>query len=86
MVGLLRDSTEAEGDSLMDDCATQETMRFQTRSALALEAAFDGGRLTSDGGLLWLAEMDSDLGFPDTIGDGLWSVEDKEARSCKLSR
>ena len=32
-------------------------------AALALEAAFDGGRLTSDGGLLWLSKMDSTLGF-----------------------
>jgi hypothetical protein len=28
----------------------------------ALEAAFDGGRLTSDGGLTWLAEMNKELG------------------------
>jgi len=27
------------------------------------EAAFDGGRITSDGGLLWLAEADSELGL-----------------------
>jgi hypothetical protein len=32
-------------------------MRFETRTALALEAAFDGGRITSDGGLVWLSEM-----------------------------
>jgi hypothetical protein len=41
----------------MDDCATLKT-RFETQTALALEAAFDGGRITSDAGLLWLAEMD----------------------------
>jgi hypothetical protein len=40
----------------VNDCATQK-MRFETQTALALEAAFDGGRITSDGGLLW-------LGFP----------------------
>lgn len=28
---------------------------FATTTALALEARFDGGRLTSDGGLPWLA-------------------------------
>ena len=39
----------------MRDCATNR-MRFETQTALALEAAFDGGRITSDGGLLWLAE------------------------------
>jgi Transposase DDE domain group 1 len=42
------------------DCATQK-MRFET-TPLALEAAFDGGRLTSDGGLIWLAEADEELG------------------------
>jgi hypothetical protein len=30
----------------VNDCATQK-MRFETRTALTLEAAFDGGRLTS---------------------------------------
>ncbi len=46
----------------MSDCATQK-MRFETEAALALEAAFDGGRVTSDGGLLWLARMDSEMGL-----------------------
>jgi hypothetical protein len=41
------------------DCATQK-MRFET-TPLVLEAAFDGGRLTSDGGLCWLAETDEEL-------------------------
>jgi hypothetical protein len=40
----------------MTDCATSK-MRFGTQTALALEAAFDGGRITSDGGLVWLAEF-----------------------------
>lgn len=44
----------------MDDCATPKTW-FET-TPLALEAAFDGGRLTSDGGLIWLAEADEELG------------------------
>lgn len=39
------------------------SMRFETPAPLALEAAFDGGRLTSDGGLLWLAEVDRELGI-----------------------
>jgi Transposase DDE domain group 1 len=38
-------------------------MRFETPATLALEAAFDGGRLTSDGGLIWLAETDEELGL-----------------------
>jgi hypothetical protein len=40
---------------------------------LPLDAAFDGGRLTSDGGLPWLAEVDAALGlsvaFADSIPD-----------------
>lgn len=35
---------------------------FQTLAPLALEAAFDGGRLTSDGGLPWLAHADAEIG------------------------
>jgi hypothetical protein len=36
---------------------------FATATALALEAAFDGGRLTSDGGLPWLAEAEAAIGI-----------------------
>ncbi len=36
---------------------------FATPTPLPLEAAFDGGRLTSDGGLPWLAEADAALGL-----------------------
>jgi Transposase DDE domain group 1 len=36
---------------------------FATATALALEAAFDGGRLTSDGGLPWLAEAEAATGI-----------------------
>jgi hypothetical protein len=35
---------------------------FATPTPLPLEASFDGGRLTSDGGLPWLAEADAALG------------------------
>jgi hypothetical protein len=35
---------------------------FATSTALALEACFDGGRLTSDGGLPWLAEAEGAVG------------------------
>ncbi len=52
----------------MTDCATQK-MRFETETALALEAAFDGGRITSDGGLLWLAKADSELGLCKAISE-----------------
>jgi hypothetical protein len=50
----------------MKDCATSG-MHFETQAALALEAAFDGGRITSDGGLLWLAEADGELGLCEAI-------------------
>jgi Transposase DDE domain group 1 len=52
----------------MSDCATQK-MRFETPTPLALEAAFDGGRITSDGGLLWLARVDSELGLCQAISE-----------------
>ena len=52
----------------MTDCATTG-MRFETQTALALEAAFDGGRITSDGGLVWLAEADSELGLCEAISE-----------------
>ena len=44
----------------MEDSAIPP-LRFET-APLKLEAAFDGGRITSDGGLLWLAEADGQLG------------------------
>ena len=44
-------------------------MRFETPTALALEAAFDGGRLTSDGGICWLAKADTEMGLCKTIAD-----------------
>src|ERR687886_783244 len=37
--------------------------RFGTSVGLPLEAAFDAGRLTSDGGLPWLAAADQALGL-----------------------
>jgi hypothetical protein len=41
------------------------TARFTFATAVArpLEVSFDGGRLTSDGGLPWLAEAEADLGI-----------------------
>lgn len=52
----------------MSDCATTG-MRFETQTLLALEAAFDGGRLTSDGGLVWLARADSELGLCERMAE-----------------
>lgn len=45
----------------MVDSATA-TYQFATLAPLVLEAAFDGGRLTSDGGLAWLADADAATG------------------------
>ena len=45
----------------MPESAT-ERLRFAGPAALPLEASFDGGRLTSDGGLVWLSEADAALG------------------------
>jgi hypothetical protein len=44
-------------------------IRFETPTPLALEAAFDGGRLTSDGGSSWLARMDSEMGLCRAISE-----------------
>jgi hypothetical protein len=37
--------------------------RFSATASLPLEASFDGGRLTSDGGLPWLAQAETALGL-----------------------
>lgn len=49
----------------MEHCATH-LLRFET-APLELEAAFDGGRITSDDGLLWLAQIDGELGLCEAI-------------------
>src|ERR671930_2790383 len=46
----------------MPNCTT-EPLRFETPLGVPLEAAFDAGRLTSDGGLPWLAQADRALGL-----------------------
>lgn len=43
------------------------SFRFDTTAALALEAAFDGGSITADGGLPWLARVDSELGLCESL-------------------
>jgi hypothetical protein len=45
--------------------STKQVVRFETMVGVPLEAAFDAGRLTSDGGLPWLAEADGALGLCD---------------------
>jgi hypothetical protein len=44
---------------------------FATRAEVPLEAAFDGGVLTSDGGLPWLVEADRQLGICAAFAAGL---------------
>jgi hypothetical protein len=43
--------------------STAAAIAFRAPSGPALTATFDGGRLTSDGGLPWLAEADAALGL-----------------------
>jgi hypothetical protein len=71
----------------MDDCATQ-TMRFETETTLALEASFDGGRITSDSGLVWLSEMDSELGLCAAISECVpeWRKRKSRHRLASLVR
>jgi hypothetical protein len=52
----------------VSDCATTK-LRFGTQTALALEAAFDGGRITSNGGLVWLAELEKEVGLCEKIAE-----------------
>jgi hypothetical protein len=47
--------------------STKGAVRFETTVGLPLEAAFDAGRLTSDGGLPWLAEADGALGLCEAL-------------------
>jgi hypothetical protein len=44
---------------------------FASATGLALEAVFDGGRLTSDGGLPWLAAADQALELCATLATAL---------------
>jgi hypothetical protein len=63
----------------MTDCATQ-LMRFETHSSLAVEAAFDGGRITSDGGVVWLAKMDCELGLCQRISEHVPEWRNRKGR------
>ena len=68
----------------MSDCATQK-IRFETPTPLALEAAFDGGRLTSDGGLTWLAEVDKELGVCQAMAKHIPEWRSRRGRHSMLS-
>jgi Transposase DDE domain group 1 len=47
--------------------STSATLRFESAVGLPVEATFDAGRLTSDGGLPWLAEADGALGLCEAL-------------------
>lgn len=68
----------------MADCATSK-MRFETPAELALEAAFDGGRLTSDGGLTWLAKTDTQLGMCEAIAEQMPEWRKRKGRHSLLT-
>lgn len=68
----------------MGDCATNR-MRFETESALTLEAAFDGGKLTSDGGVLWLQRVDAELGLCEAISECVAEWRTRKGRHSLLS-
>ena len=69
----------------MRDCATTPT-RSDTPAGLALEAAFDGGRLTSDGGLAWLAKADEKLGLCEALAEHVPEWRRGKARHPRWSR
>jgi hypothetical protein len=71
----------------MSDCATP-TVRFESPTPLALQAAFDGGRITSDGGLLWLYRVDSEMGLCDAISECVpeWRKSRGRYPLCSLVR
>jgi hypothetical protein len=61
-------------------------MRFEfSNSALALEAAFDGGRITSDGGLVWLAKIDEQLGLCEAISEHVPEWRNRKGRHSLVS-
>jgi len=60
-------------------------MRFETQAALTLEAAFDGGRITSDGGLLWLAEVDCKMGLCEAVSECVPEWRTRKGRHSLLS-
>jgi hypothetical protein len=61
MVELLKPDRIAEAILMAYDATP--SYQFTTRAGMALEATFDGGLLTSDGGLPWLVEADRHLGI-----------------------
>jgi hypothetical protein len=63
MVEVLFETPAIATETAMPPQSATPTYTFATCTALALEATFDGGRLTSDGGLPWLAAAEEELGI-----------------------
>jgi hypothetical protein len=68
----------------MQDCGTSK-LRFETPTSLVLEAAFDGGRITSDGGLSWLAKVDSEMGLSQVISECVPEWRTRKGRHTMLA-
>jgi hypothetical protein len=68
----------------MSDCATNG-MCFESEATLTLETAFDGGRITSDGGLLWLSKMDKELGLCEAISELVPEWRKRQGRHSLVS-
>jgi Transposase DDE domain group 1 len=51
--------------------STRPAIRFESLAGLPLAAAFDAGRLTSDGGLPWVGEADRALGLCDALASSI---------------
>jgi len=60
-------------------------MYFESEATLTLETAFDGGRITSDGGLLWLSKMDSQLGLCEAISELVPEWRKRQGRHSLVS-
>ncbi len=61
MVELFDDSPNPRGFCVSNSATP--TCTFATQTGRPLQATFDGGRLTSDGGLPWLVEAETELGI-----------------------
>jgi hypothetical protein len=80
MVELPKQDRPTEAELVSHDATP--SYRFATRAPIPLDAAFDGGVLTSDGGVPWLVEADQQLGICAAFAACLtdWRKEPARAR------
>src|SRR5579859_2157127 len=57
----------SQPDGPADAHSATRRLQFQLIASRSLSAAFDAGRLTSDGGLVWLSEADQSLGICEVL-------------------